>query len=70
MQAQYPVPQQVSKIGILICFKTINLCTLQYNEWRDISLDEKINDVLNIILKIRSIIGNVSKKLNPEGNYL
>ncbi|XP_050590540.1 valine--tRNA ligase isoform X2 [Bombus affinis] len=38
----------------------------QYNEWRDVSLDEKINDVLNIILKIRSIIGNVSKKLNPE----
>ncbi|XP_043585480.1 valine--tRNA ligase-like [Bombus pyrosoma] len=38
----------------------------QYNEWRDVSLDEKINDVLNIILKIRSIIGNVSKKLSPE----
>ncbi|KAF3422053.1 hypothetical protein E2986_01130 [Frieseomelitta varia] len=39
----------------------------QFNEWRDVSLDERINEVINIILKIRGIMGNASKKLNPEG---
>lgn len=60
---------------IIKCFKTkknlnLYLYLLQFNEWRNVSLDKKINEILKIILEIRSIMGNISKKLNPESNYL
>ncbi|KOC61527.1 Valine--tRNA ligase [Habropoda laboriosa] len=38
----------------------------QFNEWRDVSLDERMHKVLKIILEVRSILAKVSKKLNPE----
>lgn len=41
---------------------------LQFNEWRDVTLDEKTDEVLDIVFEIRSILANVSKKLNPTGN--
>ncbi|XP_026675476.1 valine--tRNA ligase-like isoform X2 [Ceratina calcarata] len=38
----------------------------QFTEWRDDPLDERINEVLKLILEIRSVTANISKKLNPE----
>ncbi|XP_026299461.1 valine--tRNA ligase isoform X1 [Apis mellifera] len=38
----------------------------EFNKWRNVPLDEKINEILKIILEIRSIMGNINKKLNPE----
>ena len=37
----------------------------QFSEWRDITLDEKTDEVLDIVFEIRSLLANVSKKLNP-----
>ncbi|CAK9802615.1 Valine--tRNA ligase [Anthophora plagiata] len=38
----------------------------QFNKWRDVSLDEKMQEVLKIIAEIRRVMANTSKKLNPE----
>lgn len=38
----------------------------EFDKWRDVSLDEKIREVLNIILEIRCLMATVSTKLNPE----
>ncbi|XP_076764385.1 valyl-tRNA synthetase, mitochondrial [Xylocopa sonorina] len=38
----------------------------QFNEWTDISLDERIREIKKIVLEIRSITADISKKLNPE----
>nr|XP_012153184.1 PREDICTED: valine--tRNA ligase-like [Megachile rotundata] len=38
----------------------------QYNKWRDVTLDEKIKEVLQIIAEIRSSIGKINKMINPE----
>ncbi|XP_034190816.1 valyl-tRNA synthetase, mitochondrial [Osmia lignaria lignaria] len=38
----------------------------QFNKWRDVTLDERINEVLKMILEIRSFMGNINKKMNPE----
>lgn len=74
MEAHYPIPEEVKLYINYKMFQNQNinlyLYLLQFNEWRNVPLDEKINEILRVILEIRSIMGNINKKLNPESNYL